>query len=103
MGTYATFSEAEHSGKVVKLVGELSKDKAIIYDPEVDPNYCKFFVRDAAGVEKEVILLMSKPHDFEKSEKVVLTGEMKNDQFIAKNVLLKCPSKYKDEELYLRS
>jgi len=102
MGTYATFSEAKASGKTVKLVGELSKHKAITYDPTVDPNYCSFHVKDADGKEREVILKMAKPHDFEKSEKVVLTGKVEGEQFIASNVLLKCPSKYKDEEMFIR-
>lgn len=103
MGTYATFNEAASSGKVVKLVGELSKDKAIEYNPEIDPNYCSFHIKDAEGTEKKVILLMEKPHDFERSEKVVLTGKIKGDDFVATSVLLKCPSKYKDEELFIRA
>ena len=49
-----------------------------------------------------MILKMAKPHDFEKSEKVVLTGKVEGDQFIASSVLLKCPSKYKDEEMFIR-
>ncbi|MBT8220915.1 MAG: cytochrome c maturation protein CcmE [Bacteroidia bacterium] len=103
MGTYATFSEAESSGKIVKLVGELSKDKVIEYNPQVDPNYCSFHIKDADGQEKKVILLMEKPHDFERSEKVVLTGKMKGEEFVATSVLLKCPSKYQDEELFIRA
>ena len=102
MGTYATFAEAQASGNTVKLVGELSKDKAIDYDPEVNPNYCSFQVKEAAGVERKVILKMAKPHDFEKSEKVVLTGKVEGEEFIASNVLLKCPSKYKDVEMFIR-
>jgi len=102
MGTYATFDEAAATGDVVKLVGELSKDKVIHYDPETDPNFCSFHVKDAEGKERKVILQMAKPHDFEKSEKVVLTGKVNGDEFIASDVLLKCPSKYKDEEMFMR-
>ena len=28
---------------------------------------------------------------------------MENDEFIASEILLKCPSKYKDEEVYLKN
>lgn len=98
MGTYSTFGEATKSGKKVKIAGQLSKDKPIDYDPEIDANAFKFFIKDTDGEEKEVILLKPKPQDFERSEQVVLTGSMKGEQFIATDVLLKCPSKYKDEE-----
>lgn len=102
MGTYATFAEAEATGETVKLVGELSKDKTIHYDPLTDPNFCSFHIKDADGKETKVILQMAKPHDFEKSEKVVLTGKVHDGEFIASDVLLKCPSKYKDEEMFMR-
>jgi cytochrome c-type biogenesis protein CcmE len=32
----------------------------------------------------------------------VLTGEMKGENFAASEMLLKCPSKYKDQEIYVR-
>jgi cytochrome c-type biogenesis protein CcmE len=41
-----------------------------------------------------VVYSNAKPQDFEKSEKVVVIGSMKNDEFIASSLLLKCPSKY---------
>jgi cytochrome c-type biogenesis protein CcmE len=37
------------------------------------------------------------------SEQIVVTGQLKGEEFIATDILLKCPSKYKDEELYLKS
>jgi len=33
---------------------------------------------------------------------IVVTGTMKGDNFVADENLLKCPSKYKDEEIYLK-
>ncbi|MFN5363918.1 MAG: cytochrome c maturation protein CcmE [Bacteroidota bacterium] len=44
----------------------------------------------------------AKPQDFERSESIVLTGEMSGDVFQASEMLLKCPSKYKDQEVYVR-
>jgi cytochrome c-type biogenesis protein CcmE len=43
-----------------------------------------------------------KAQDFELSEQVVVTGEMQNGTFVANEVLMKCPSKYKDEEIYMK-
>ena len=36
------------------------------------------------------------------SEQIVVTGKMGADSFVATDVLLKCPSKYKDEEVYMK-
>ncbi|MNF07676.1 hypothetical protein D3C80_2079060 [compost metagenome] len=40
----------------------------------------------------------TKPQDFEKSEQIVLTGGMVGDEFHASKILMKCPSKYTDQE-----
>ena len=45
----------------------------------------------------KVVYHNSKPTDLEKSERVVLKGKMEADHFECKDILLKCPSKYKDE------
>ncbi|GJM32771.1 MAG: cytochrome C biogenesis protein CcmE [Saprospiraceae bacterium] len=103
MSTYATFTQAAKSGEKVKIAGQLSKDKEMIYNPEVDPNYFSFFIKDGEGNENKVVLLAEKPQDFELSEQIVLTGSMKGDEFIATDMLMKCPSKYKDEEVYIKS
>lgn len=103
MSTYSDFKTAVNSGKKVKVVGQLAKDKEIHYDPDKDPNYFSFFVRDNEGVEKKVILYQSKPQDFELSEQIVITGKMQGEEFVASDLLMKCPSKYKDEEVYLKS
>jgi len=102
MSTYTTFAEASGSRKV-KIAGQLAKDKAMEYNPEKDPNYFSFFIQDADGVEKKVVLLAAKPQDFELSEQIVVTGKMQDDTFIATDLLMKCPSKYKDEEVTIRS
>ncbi len=103
MSTYATFAEADSSGSAVKVVGTLAKDKEMVYDPAVDPNYFSFFIKDAAGIERKVVLNDAKPQDFELSEQIVVTGKMQGNDFIASNLLMKCPSKYKDQEVSVRS
>ncbi len=102
MSTYATFDDAMESGKRVKIAGQLAKDKEMIYDPQKDPNRFEFFIRDTDGKEHKVVLLKEKPQDFELSEQIVLTGSMQGDEFVATDILMKCPSKYKDEEAFLK-
>ena len=103
MTRYTSFAQASASGDEVKIVGTLAKEKDMIYKPEKDPNLFSFYVTDKKGESKKVILKAAKPQDFELSEQIVVTGKMVGDEFIAKDVLLKCPSKYKDEEIYIKS
>ncbi len=103
VSTYSTFAKAETAQGKVKIAGQLSKDKEMVYEPEVDPNYFSFYIRDTEGEERKVVLLAAKPQDFELSEQIVLTGLMKGEEFVATDMLMKCPSKYKDEEIYIRN
>lgn len=100
--TYTTFSQAAQMGHKVKIAGQLAKDKEMIYNPQVDPNHFTFFVTDNEGQEMKVVLNAAKPQDFELSEQIVITGRMKEDAFYATDLLMKCPSKYKDEEIKIR-
>ncbi|MFN0212845.1 MAG: cytochrome c maturation protein CcmE [Saprospiraceae bacterium] len=100
--TYANFSQAAQSEDKVKLVGELVKDRPVEYDPSKDPNFMAFYLKDEAGEIRRVELLAAKPQDFERSESIVLTGKMNGETFAASDMLLKCPSKYKDQEIYIR-
>ncbi|MEM8523964.1 MAG: cytochrome c maturation protein CcmE [Bacteroidota bacterium] len=102
VSTYSSFSEAMNTDKKVKIVGQLAKDKPIEYNPAINPNYTGFYLRDVDGMEYKVALLKAKPQDFERSEQVVLTGKMEGNEFVASEILMKCPSKYKDEEIYLK-
>ena len=100
--TYANFSQAAKSDDKVKLVGQLVKDRPVEYDPAKDPNFLAFYLKDDAGEIRRVELMAAKPQDFERSESIVLTGQMKGETFAASDMLLKCPSKYKDQEIYVR-
>jgi cytochrome c-type biogenesis protein CcmE len=102
VSSYATFELAEASGNRVKIVGQLSKHKEMHYNPEKDRNHFSFYIADSEGVEKQVVYKKPKPQDFEMSEQIVLTGKMTENIFYADEMLLKCPSKYKDEEINLR-
>jgi len=96
--TYADFATAQkNSGKEVQIIGKLNKDKPILYDSKINANQFSFYLIDNKGVEKMVVYYDAKPQDFEKSEKVVVSGKMKDNIFIASSILLKCPSKYKSD------
>tara|TARA_B100000780_G_scaffold278879_1_gene254161 strand:+ start:3518 stop:3964 length:447 start_codon:yes stop_codon:yes gene_type:complete len=95
--TYSNFSEAFNTPDTeYHVVGKLDKEKGMIYEPEVDPNLFTFYMVDNNGVEKKVVLHKSKPQDFEKSEQIVIIGKAKGDDFQARDLLMKCPSKYND-------
>ncbi|MCZ4407411.1 cytochrome c maturation protein CcmE [Cryomorphaceae bacterium 1068] len=96
--SYADFSEAfENPQKEYHVVGELDRSAEIAYNPEVNPNITKFTMVDKQGERRKVVLNKSKPQDFERSESVVLIGKANGDEFHATEMLMKCPSKYKEE------
>jgi len=98
---YATFNQADN-GQEVKIAGTLAKDKPMVYEPETNHNEFSFFIKDSEGKERQVILNKPKPQDFELSEQIVVTGQMKDEVFYASEILMKCPSKYKDEEIAIK-
>ncbi len=103
LSTYSTFADARKTDKKVKVAVRLAKDKPMHYDPQEDPNRFTFFAIDGNDEEHKVVLLAAKPQDFELSEQIVLTGRMKEGEFVATEMLMKCPSKYKDEEIKVRA
>jgi cytochrome c-type biogenesis protein CcmE len=102
--TYVDFKEAARVAKEnpqakVHVVGMLKKDAqgrivGMHYDPVVDANRLEFLMVDSLGTEARVIYNQPKPQDMDKSEKVVIVGNMQGDVFRCDKVLLKCPSKY---------
>jgi len=103
VSTYATFTEAAKNAKIVKVTGELDLNEDINYDPEKDPNVFSFHMIDNDGLSNKVIMKQAKPQDFERSESIVVTGEMNKEVFVADEILMKCPSKYKDDEIRIRA
>lgn len=98
LSTYDSIASAkEKPGSYVHLIAKLDKSAPIEYDPLTNPNYCAFTVVDSLGGVTKVISNMPKPHDLEMSERVVLKGRMQEDGFHCDEILLKCPSKYKDD------
>lgn len=97
--TYSDFAEAsQKQGKELHIIGKLNRIKPMEYDAQKNANQFSFYLIDDKGIEKKVVYNNAKPQDFEKSEKVVIIGSMKGDQFMATSLLLKCPSKYNDKK-----
>lgn len=101
--TYDTVASAKQKqGKYVHLIAKLDKSQPVEYDPIKNPNYLSFHAVDSLGGQTKVIYRNSKPTDLEKSERIVMKGSMQNGHFECKEILLKCPSKYKDDKEQLQ-
>jgi cytochrome c-type biogenesis protein CcmE len=105
--TYVTFTEAHQlastgSSKSIHVVGELKKDasgKVVGIEPGEDKVSFSFIMVDEAGEEQQVFYNQPVPQDFTRSEKVVVIGSYKGENFFAEKILLKCPSKYQEKNL----
>ncbi|MHA4742147.1 cytochrome c maturation protein CcmE domain-containing protein [Dyadobacter sp. MSC1_007] len=107
--TYVDFTKAKEmaqdgDNESIHVVGKLKKDAAgqiidMEYRPEIDPNLFVFTLVDNNNVEQKVVYKNTKPQDFDKSEQVVVVGKMKDGQFSAEKILMKCPSKYENGKM----
>ena len=100
LSTYETIASARQKpGKTVTIIAHIDKALPIEYDPANDPNYLSFHITDTLGNMAKVVYHSEKPYDLEKAERITLKGKMEGDVFEVANggILLKCPSKYKDD------
>jgi len=97
--SYDTIAVAKQKpGKAVTMVAKMDKTQPLEYDPVKNPNYLSFTALDTLGNSIKVVYHNPKPTDMEKSERIVLKGSVVGDHFECKDILLKCPSKYKDDK-----
>src|SRR6476659_10459655 len=100
--TYDTIESARQKpGKYVHLIARLDKTRPVEYDAVKNPNYLAFYALDSLGASTKGIYRNAKPPELEQSERVVLKGKMQADVFNCDDILLKCPSKYKDDKKQL--
>jgi cytochrome c-type biogenesis protein CcmE len=97
--SYGSFSDAKKTENELHVVGHLDKQKELHYDAAKDANYFSFYVKDNKGEECKVVFTGTKPQDFERSEQIVLTGQMIGTDFHASEILMKCPSKYTQDKI----
>ncbi len=101
LSTYETIASAkQNEGKTVTIIAKLDNSIPMEYNPVKDPNYLSFHILDTLGGRAKVIYHYGKPYDMEKAERIVLKGKMNGDVFEITQkdgILIKCPSKYKDD------
>lgn len=105
--TYVTFDQAYElasggSKKSIHVVGQLKKDEGghVIGIAEgVDKVSFSFVMLDDNGKEQKVEYNQPIPPDFTRSEKVVVIGSYSGEIFRADKILLKCPSKYQEQNV----
>ncbi len=105
--TYVTFSKAKdvyESGSLTKfhVVGKLNKDKDNNIEGLMksdDKMSFTFQMIDEDGMKEKVFYGEPMPPDFLLSEQVVVIGGYENNTFVADDILLKCPSKYTEENI----
>jgi cytochrome c-type biogenesis protein CcmE len=101
MGTLSTYdtvqSAIKKKGKVVSIIAKLDRTHPVEYDAIKNPNYLSFMAYDSLGGNMKVIYRKEKPTNLEHSERLVLKGRMNDDHFECSEILMKCPSKYKDD------
>jgi cytochrome c-type biogenesis protein CcmE len=105
--TYVNFDQAYQlastgSSTQVHVVGQLPKDASGVIngiEKSADNLAFSFILIDDNNKEQKVYYNEPMPPDFTRSEKVVVIGNYQNDTFVAKKILLKCPSKYQEEKL----
>ncbi|MDO1445590.1 cytochrome c maturation protein CcmE [Rhodocytophaga aerolata] len=107
--SYVSFKEAtelseDGKDKKVHVVGKLKKDPAgqiigMTYQPHLDANHFEFVLVDQNNEERQVVYNQPKPQDFERSEQIVVIGSIQGETFKADKILMKCPSKYQENEI----
>ena len=101
--TYDSINSSKSKpGKFVHIIAKLDKTLPVEYDAVKNPNYLSFYAVDSLGGQTKVVFHNSKPADLEKSERLVMKGKMSVDHFECSDILLKCPSKYKDDKQILQ-
>ena len=97
--TYAGLDQAmANPGKEYHVVGVLDRSQEVVYEPSMNASLTTFTMQDLEGRTCKVHLAKAKPQDFERSERLVLIGKANAEgEFEARDMLMKCPSKYNEE------
>ncbi|MCK9426062.1 MAG: cytochrome c maturation protein CcmE [Ignavibacteriaceae bacterium] len=90
------FVKVMSSERTIKATGSWVKEKS--YEVNKSERTFIFYMKDATGHEMKVIYAGTIPNNFESAQSIVVTGQYKNGNFHAKDILTKCPSKYQDKQ-----
>ena len=92
--SYVTFAEARESARAVQVKGIPIDGTVVEYDSET----FSFEMEDLAGETQRVTHTGDIPISLFEADNVVANGSFDGDDFIATQLLVKCPSKYAPEE-----
>ncbi len=95
LNPYVSFLDARSTAGTVQVIGHLV-DGSVGYDS--GNSQLLFHMEDEEGTVALVAYSGSKPANMEQSESIVAVGQFEDDHFIAKKLLVKCPSKYEEDE-----
>jgi cytochrome c-type biogenesis protein CcmE len=90
---YVSIQEAIESGSMVQVKGKRANSGMF----DVENNVFTFTLEDENGKKLDVIFDGAKPGNFDQATEVVCKGQYKEGKFHAKDILVKCPSKYQEE------
>ena len=90
---YVSIEEAIESGSTVQVKGTRANSGTF----DIENNVFTFTLEDENGLKIDVIYDGAKPGNFDQATEVVCQGQYIDGKFHAKNILVKCPSKYQEE------
>lgn len=97
---YANVAQAKESGKTVQIIGKWDKSKEYHYDAQA--NKFSFVMLDEKNNPTKVVFSGMRPNNFDIAESIVIKGKYANNEFIASEILTKCPSKYEAKSADLK-
>jgi cytochrome c-type biogenesis protein CcmE len=92
---YVSIAEAKSRATVVQVKGQRADDGSF----DTEKNLFTFRLVDDQGEQITVVFDGAKPGNFEQASEVVCVGKYENGSFKAKEILVKCPSKYMEEQV----
>jgi cytochrome c-type biogenesis protein CcmE len=90
---YVSIQEAKDSDYMVQVKGQRLDSGRF----DLETNNFIFTMQDEHGESIEVIFEGAKPGNFDQATEIVCKGQFKSGKFHAKELLVKCPSKYMEE------
>jgi len=93
---YVSIKEARMKGTRVQVKGARVEGTA---NYDAARKTFNFKLSDPEGEEVQVIYDGLRPSNFERAKEVVAIGKYHNGEFLASELLIKCPSKYEAEEM----
>ncbi len=94
---YVTIAEAKASEAMVQVKGKRVDNGSF----DMQQNVFVFDMVDEVGEQIQVVYDGAKPGNFEQATEIVCIGQYNNGKFHAKELLVKCPSKYMEESTNL--